>query len=245
MYIYLLFLAFFTFLPIENGNSSLISFGKKLDTGQTYTLEKARKLVATWRQRVARGNGRPDTILAPINTVEADRRIIKQTLKISGLDKELEKSLRQIKILLNLSEIRTLTSDVAKAKGAFSSTFAEYTRGNPAERRYNRGGTFTKDRYYAMAKRLSVLLNFFSDLIKRYPTLSTNTPDLLVGMNETLNKGRDAYNTLLRYIECFKKPDQAYCTDLAQEGGQNARGEYDDESSSYEDQEYDDEDEFY
>lgn len=231
---YVRILLFFAALAPQLASASLFSPRKSTNPSDAFTVAEARKIVATWRGRVSSANGNGDKVTASMDAIRKDRQIIKAALK-QHLDGDLKKSLDQIRILLNLAEIRAIISEASKAKQSFGSVFSNYTQRGNRDDTQRSGGRYGKSWYGTMIRRLASLLKEFDAFTGRYPTILSNPPELLVGIDQTLRQARETGKELQQYESCFDKPDQPYCTSLASRSGSRGGGfggQFDDEFGS-------------
>lgn len=215
-------------------SASLFSSRPKEDSLET---QEARGVVAKWRGIVAKAGSDGNKVTAPEKTIQTDRSVVLEALKSGVRDDDLDRSLKQIRILLDLAEVRQAVKSSQSAMKRFGSYFSD-------EQRRKKGNQVFGQRY----RQLGSLLTAFNKLLKRYPELKTNTPELLVGMVDTLSQGWAVLKELERYRECFKTPDKAQCTRLAQKGGRQSRWyneDEDDEGYGSDFDEYDTDQSFY
>ena len=212
------FILFFTFLSVamlQNTGHAFFATQKSANSADKFTIDEARKIVASWRSRVTAARGDASKITATIQVIQADRQTIQDALN-KNPDQDLKKSLEQIKILLELAEIRAIIKESAQAKQSFGSVFSQFTGGGSSG--FQQGQKYNKDWYNTTIRRLASLLKQFDTFTKRYPQILTNPPALLVGIDQTLQQARETGKTLQQYESCFDKPDQSYCARLSSQG---------------------------
>lgn len=221
-------------------NTSQAFFGtQKTSSADNFIIDEARKIVASWRSRVTTARGDANKITATMQVIQADRQTIQDALS-KNPDTDLKKSLEQIKILLELAEIRAIIKEADQAKKNFGNVFSQFTGGTSSG--FQQGNQkYNKDWYNTTIRRLAALLNQFDAFTKRYPQILTNPPALLVGIDQTLQQARETGKTLQQYASCFEKPDQAYCARLSSRGN---TGQFEQSQFDYSDG-FEDDDGFY
>ena len=226
---------------LQNTGYAFFETQKSTNSADKFTVDEARKIVASWRGRVTAARGDASKITATIQVIQVDRQTIQDALN-KNPDQDLKKSLEQIKILLELAEIRAIIKESTQAKKSFGSVFSQFTGGKSSG--FQQGQKYDKDWYNATIRRLASLLKQFDTFTKRYPQILTSPPALLVGIDQTLQQARETGKTLQQYESCFDKPDQSYCARLSSRGGNQFGQSQSFDSGDFEDDGFYDEDDF-
>lgn len=202
----------------------------------------AKSVIGKWTLRADQYNSSPSKITDSVDQITKDRRILTEAEKAGGLTSEDIESIGQIKLLLNLAEVRALIKLVSNAQTGFPNAFAAIVGDNTrsSSRDSNQSKPLSKDWYDSKRNRLQILLKDLGGFLSRRPEYAQNPPDLLVGLLNTYNDGQEALNKYNQFCNCLENPNAKGCSTLAQakskpdnqsrnrRGGGMYRGELDD-----------------
>lgn len=177
----------------------------------------AKSVIGKWTLRADQYNSSPSKITDSVDQITKDRRILIDAEKAGGLTKEDIESIGQIKLLLNLAEVRALIKLVSNAQTGFPNAFAAIVGdNNKSSRDSNQSKPLSKDWYDNKRNRLQILLKDLGGFLSRRPEFAQNPPDLLVGLLNTYNDGQEALNEYNQFCNCLENPNAKGCSTLAQ-----------------------------
>lgn len=207
--------------------------------------QEARNVIARWTLKVDNSRETPKKITDGTPQINADRRVLDDALKTPGVTMDELNSIGQIKVLLNLAEVRQLTNQAATAQTSFPATYRNLIGEQKSQRYPDRGGqSRTEDWYTAKRDRLRVLLNDLQEFLNRSPQFAQNPPDLLIGLLPSLQAGSQALDLYNKFCNCFTNANLSYCKTLAQaapsKGGRGFSSGFSDDDSDNRDDRFDD-----
>lgn len=178
--------------------------------------KEAKSVIGKWTLRADQYTSSPSKITDKVDQINKDRRILQEAERAGGLTPQDRESIAQIKLLLNLAEVRALINLVSTAEASFSGTFSK-TVGYSNEGAQNRQSQLlSKDWYDDKRNRLQVLLKDLQVFLSRHPEYAQNPPDLLIGLSTTYRDGIEALNKYNQFCNCLESPNLKGCTTLAQ-----------------------------
>lgn len=192
------------------------STGQQQGISSSLISQKAKKIIGKWRQSVISNQENPQKITTPTRTITSDRRTLDSALRARGLTPDQTNTIGQIKLLLDLAEIRALTKEVKKYSASFPDTYSSVVSGKTDEKKTSS--------YTSKRNKLASLLKKFQNFLSRFPQYYQNPPELLVGLQDTLVAGQKAFEEYQQFSNCFSSPDLPYCAELAQKSSGSERG---------------------
>jgi hypothetical protein len=172
----------------------------------------AKNVIGKWTLRADQFNSSPSKITDTVEQITKDRRVLVNTEKAGGLTAYDVESINQIKVLLNLAEVRALIKLVSTGQTGFPDAFAAIVGDTTTPNQT----PLSKDWYDSKRNRLRILLTELQGFLSRRPEYAQNPPDLLVGLLTTCNDGREALDKYNQFCNCLESPNAKGCSTLAQ-----------------------------
>lgn len=176
----------------------------------------AKDVIGKWTLMADQNSSSPSKITGSVDQITRDRRILIDAEKAGGLTPQDTESIGQIKILLNLAEVRALVKLSSNAQEGFSDSFSATVGYSNKSSQTRQSKPLAKDWYEDKRNRLQTLLKDLQGFLNRNPGFAQNPPDLLVGLLTAYNEGKDALNKYNQFCNCLESPNLKGCTTLAQ-----------------------------